>query len=261
MLWSLVWHYSLVVRLMVEVILVAVSRPLAGDGDPRRLVELAVKTSSGKVKKHGWGHYLVVKRDDSKLNEWLVEAAEKFPSVLEHVVFTFAVDGVSRVTSHQLVRHRIASYTQESQRYSLIDDVDELFRVNEEVADRLVNNDVEGAAEILSKYFVIPSIWDWKDMWSYLNWLNGSLFLYAMLVRRGVEKEDARYVLPQAIKTRLLVTVNLRELLHMGCVRLRKEAQWEIREVIEKMFDKVYMELNIPIWKMKEAYCGGGDRW
>ncbi|MCD6324160.1 MAG: FAD-dependent thymidylate synthase [Desulfurococcales archaeon] len=176
--------------------------------DPRRLILLAVKTSAGKVKEKGIEYYL---RDypREKVGEW-VKAAVAFPSVMEHLTLTFMVEGISRVTSHQLVRHRIASYTQESQRYSA----------------------AEGE-------FVIPDTVassGFKD--SFTRVVNEARKLYDEMVSAGVPYEDARFVLPQSVKTRLLMTVNLRELIHIACLRGASAAQWEIRELVKGLIDE-----------------------
>ena len=236
----------------MRVNLIAVSRPVIGSKDPRRLVEIAVKTSAGKVRKKGWAHYLFTERTDEELNRWLLESAEKFPSVLEHVVFTFMISDISRVTSHQLVRHRIASYTQESQRYSAISDPHMILEDVEHIRNCLNGNKdctADEIRDVLEKYFVIPP--GRFDPTFYV----AALQTYAYLLLDGVPYEDARYVLPQAVKTRIMMTVNLRELLHIGCMRLRDEAQAEIREVVKQMFTEVEQKTGIPIWEMKNKYC------
>ncbi len=189
---------------MVKVKLLSWSQGLVKD--PRRLVLLAVKISSGKVRLKGLEHYLR-EYPESRLGSWVIEARH-FPSVLEHVVFTYYIEDISRVTSHQLVRHRLASYTQESQRYS------------------------EAEAGV-----VIPRSVSCRDNTQrvFRDAVNTSIRAYEILLKLGVPYEDARYVLPQAVKTRLLMTVNLRELIHIACLRLGRDAQWEIREVVKLM--------------------------
>ena len=246
--------YILVNNMRVE--LIAVSKPLVGDGDSRRLVELAVKTSSGKVRKkgpNGHYHYLTAERGEDELNKWLINASEKFPSVLEHIVFTFYIDGISRVASHQLVRHRIASYTQESLRYSKLSDPDKILSDLEEMQaclNGLKECSLEDMKDKLSRYFVLPNEFD-------PTMFIASLRTYAYLLLDGVSYEDARYVLPMATKTRMIMTVNLRELLHIGCMRIRDEAQAETRMLVEIMFVEVERKTGIPIWKMWSKYCRG----
>jgi len=130
-------------------------------------------------------------------------------SVLEHASFTFGVDGISRVTSHQLVRHRLASYSQQSQRYVK-------FSSPEYVVPDTIGND-----EKLSR--------------SFTEAMDGIFSLYKDLVDSGVPAEDARFVLPNAACTRIILTMNARELLHFFRLRCCERAQWEIRAMATEM--------------------------
>ncbi len=134
-------------------------------------------------------------------------------SVLEHASFTFVVDGISRACSHQLVRHRIASYSQQSQRYVKFDEID--FVVPESVSKG-------GEAEKV-----------------FLEGLEGCRRAYRALLEMGIPAEDARYVLPQASPTKIVVTMNARELLNFFELRCCLSAQWEIREVADEMLSLV----------------------
>lgn len=126
-------------------------------------------------------------------------------SVLEHAVASFKISGVSRSLTHQLVRHRIASYTQKSQRY-----VDES-TFEYVTPDKIKEN--EAAFDI------------------YNNFMNYCKETYKKLKEFGIPKEDARFVLPNATKTEIVITANLREFRHMISLRGSKEAQWEIRRM------------------------------
>ncbi|MCC6033675.1 MAG: FAD-dependent thymidylate synthase [Desulfurococcaceae archaeon] len=176
--------------------------------DLRRLIVLAVKTSAGKLGLKNADYYLREYKEEGV--EKHVMESHKYPSVLEHVVFTFLVEGISRVTSHQLVRHRIASYTQESQRYSAVE------------RDYVIPDTVikAGFEEEFRKL------------------MDEAYRLYDKMVNAGVPYEDARYIIPQAVTTRLLMTVNLRELIHIACLRLSPHAQWELRELVKLMIDE-----------------------
>lgn len=134
-------------------------------------------------------------------------------SVYEHASFTFAIEGISRVTSHQLVRHRIASYSQQSQRYVDLTG-SERFVVPEAIRNSGLLGKVEELFSEASK-------------------------LYEELISSGVPVEDARYVLPQAVATNLVVTMNARELHHFFKLRLCRRAQWEIREMAARMLFEV----------------------
>lgn len=131
-------------------------------------------------------------------------------SVLEHAVFTFGVEGISRVTSHQLVRHRVASYAQQSQRY-----------VSHTKAFGTV---------------VPPTVASNKEASQIFVFTNEMLHqAYKQLVEIGVPAEDARYLLPNATETKIIITMNARELLHFFKLRCCERAQWEIREMSIKM--------------------------
>ncbi|WP_022851936.1 FAD-dependent thymidylate synthase [Limisalsivibrio acetivorans] len=131
-------------------------------------------------------------------------------SVLEHVSFTFGIEGVSRALTHQLVRHRIASFSQKSQRYVKHGDGFQ-FVLPDTIAE---DNELTGLYTDLMK-----RIGD----------------VYDTLAERGVPAEDARYVLPNACETKIIVTMNCRELLHFFSVRCCERAQWEIRRMSELM--------------------------
>lgn len=130
-------------------------------------------------------------------------------SVVEHVTFTFAIDGISRVTSHQLVRHRVGTaISQQSQRY----------------------------ANVQEAGYVLPhSIAGHRLANSYEQNCRAAIRLYRELIESGVPNEDARYVLPQSIETRLLFTVNMRELRHMYEIDACLRSQWEIRRLVNLM--------------------------
>ena len=135
-------------------------------------------------------------------------------STLEHASYTFAIDGVSRALTHQLVRHRLASFNQQSQRYVKFADGLETIKpdsiaANEE-ANRLFDEMIEKTVE------------------AYQEFLN-----------LDIPAEDARYILPNAAETKIVVTMNIRELLHFFSLRCCNRAQWEIRELAWKMLELV----------------------
>lgn len=134
-------------------------------------------------------------------------------SVIEHVVFTFRIEGVSRACTHQLVRHRIASYSQRSQRY-----------VDEGEFDYVVPPSIQESEEAR------------KEFKETMDFLIGK---YEQLKGMGVTKEDARFVLPNACTTTIVMTINARSLRNFFKVRLEKHAQWEIRQLAQEMFDLV----------------------
>jgi thymidylate synthase (FAD) len=128
-------------------------------------------------------------------------------SIFEHASATFLIEGISRVTSHQLVRHRIGwSYSQVSQRYT-------------------------GCSR---KEVVIPEGLDERCY----NAIHAAYDAYEAMISDGVPKEDARYVLPNAAMTDMIVTANFRALLHFFELRLCLRAQWEILELAEEMWQE-----------------------
>lgn len=132
-------------------------------------------------------------------------------ALLDHVVYMFEIEDVSRVTSHQLVRHRVASYDQESQRFSAAT------KEGAVTPPSIQSNDVA--------------------MKAYDEGLKAVYSAYEKMVAAGVTKEDARYVLPNAIKTKLVMTVSARSLMHLVWQRTALQAQWEIRELANKLLD------------------------
>jgi len=238
-----------------RVCLIAVNRPLIGDGNPLRLPILAVKTSTGKVVEHGIEYYLT-REWKERWNDWIANAVTGFPSVLEHVTFTLFFDGVSRVFSHQLVRHRIASFTQESQRYTEIrlikaikespfwkehndcDEVCNAFYAYMSALNALSygpekRND---AIEVVRKIFAFP-----EYTAEIAGHVISTVIEYFYMRRNGKKMEEARFVLPNGMRTSILMTVNLREWLHIVELRTSPKAQEEMRLTI-KTADKVVRE-------------------
>lgn len=151
------------------------------------------------------------------------EAAERFirrrvdqghESIIEHASASFLISGISRACSHQLVRHRMASYSQESQRYVDMSD-----------PEWVVPPDIARDPEALA-------------VWT--QFLEQVVRTYRGLRERGIKKEDARFLLPNATATRLIMTANYRELLHIFRLRISPHAQWEIRELCVRMLEAVY---------------------
>jgi thymidylate synthase (FAD) len=154
----------------------------------------------------------IVKKYDKKDNIALIKKilASGHHSVLEHVSFTFGIDGISRVTTHQLVRHRIASYSQQSQRYVAFKD--EL--------DCIIPDTIKNDNAALKKYKAAfkKAHDDYKE-----------------LLQMGIPQEDARYILPNGAETKIVVTMNARALLHFFELRCCLRAQKEIREMAKAM--------------------------
>lgn len=143
-------------------------------------------------------------------------------SVFEHAYFVAKVDGISRACSHQLVRHRLASFCQESQRYTKYDPIGDGWYVMPE--------DFKGVR--LEEF----TEQEYRDV------MSGYAFNYRSAVKSGVKPEDARYLLPEAMKTSIVVTMNVRELFHFLDVRTDKAAQWEIRSLAWNLFHTLRLE-------------------
>ena len=133
-------------------------------------------------------------------------------AMIEHASITFKISGISRVVTHELVRHRIASYAMSSQRY-----------VNESVPTFVVPNEIasNNEARILFEQAM-------QNAW----------FAYKKLQEYGLKNEIARYVLPNAAESVICTTINFRALRNFFKLRLSKRAQPEIRELANLMLDK-----------------------
>lgn len=154
-----------------------------------------------------------------KLVNYLKESGHT--SVLEHVKFTFAIDDVSRALTHQLVRHRLASYSQQSQRYVKMS-VE--FSLNNFITPPKIKNNSEALAV-------------------YEGVLRHIQATYNRLIALNIDPEDARYVFPNAAKTRIIVTMNCVALSHFFGLRCCTLAQWEIRNLANKMLSVCKEEL------------------
>lgn len=158
-------------------------------------------------------------------------------SPIEHVTFTFGVEGVSRTLTHQLVRHRIASYSQQSQRYVKLEQFEYV------VPPAIANN--KEAKEIFEKAM--------EEDQKHYNEISNLLFddHYNKYIEEGLshkearskaEKEaieDARYIFPNACETKIVFTMNARTLLNFFRLRCCNRAQWEIRELATLMLKEV----------------------
>lgn len=140
-------------------------------------------------------------------------------SVFEAANVRFVVEGISRACSHQLVRHRLFSVCQESQRYTTVKGDD---------------------------WYVIPPAFERENIGWYSAAMNDYKGWYEMALADGIKPEDARYLLPEATKTKLSIATNVRELFHFFNLRCDKAAQWEIRDLANEI---------------KEQCKGINDQW
>ena len=142
-------------------------------------------------------------------------------SPVEHASFTFVVEGISRACSHQLVRHRLASYSQQSQRY-----------VNEKEFDYIMPPSIKEDGEMKAHFEKMME--EMQQSYSYFADKLAQLGYSTESAR-----EDARFVLPNATETKIMITMNARELLHFFRQRLCNRAQWEIRAMALAMLKLV----------------------
>lgn len=159
-------------------------------------------------------------------------------SPLEHVSFTFAVEGISRACSHQLVRHRIASYSQQSQRYVKLDQFEYIIppaiAKNEYAQDiylKIMEQDQQ-AYDLIVKELICEYLE--KEGYTIAN---APKKIYSKYEKIAIE--DARYVFPNACETKLVFTMNVRTLMNFFTHRCCDRSQWEIRELANEMLIKV----------------------
>jgi thymidylate synthase (FAD) len=155
--------------------------------------------------------------DTAKMQKLIAGVIESgHGSTIEHIVFTFGISGVSRTLSHQLVRHRAGlAFDQQSQRY-----------VKFKGASTMMPTSIADAEPDLRTRFE--------------EQIDGSLDLYGDLLAAGIPGEDARFVFPNATRTNLVMTANLRALIHMSGLRLCTMAQWEIRRLFQLIRHEVF---------------------
>ncbi|MEM4042297.1 MAG: FAD-dependent thymidylate synthase [Saccharolobus sp.] len=179
--------------------------------DGEKVVAIAAKMSRSRK---GWDYH-EKEMTDEEIEIWIRDAIlHGYWSVLEHSVYTFSIEGISRVASHQLVRHRIASYTQMSHRFAR--PIDEYYKP------------------------IIPISVKKRDVHELVNKAyNNAYEIYYELLKSGIPEEDARYVLPNAVNTNIVVTMNARELYNFFSLRLCSRAQWEIRAIAWRMLEEV----------------------
>ena len=177
--------------------------------NPEKIPAMAAKLTHSKTKPED-----LDKTSDKELKAILEQVTSLgHTSVIEHTNFTFAISDVSRSLTHQLVRHRIASYAQQSQRY--VDFKEPNYVTPPKIAK---NKHMKKAYDDTMK-----TIWE----------------QYSNLLDMGIPAEDSRFVLPNAACTNIMVTMNARSLLNFFELRCCQHAQWEIRQLANKMLKEV----------------------
>lgn len=151
-------------------------------------------------------------------------------STIEHAFFTFAIEGISRACSHELVRHRIASYSQQSQRYVDLSD---------------------GPLPVV----IPPDVMrDEAQQQSFIKELEAVTGVYKDMILAGFKPENARYILPNATETKIVVSMNARSLYNFFEQRLCERAQWEIRKLAARMRAEV-MKVAPNIFRYSGPTC------
>ncbi|WP_027723441.1 FAD-dependent thymidylate synthase [Maridesulfovibrio zosterae] len=183
-----------------------------------------------------WPKLLSGEIDKDKQDQFVSKILESgHDSPIEHVSFTFAIEGISRACSHQIVRHRIASYSQQSQRY-----------VAESDMDYIIPPAIKKIPEARARFEKFMD-----EVGSAYNDLREILVAAG---RESKANEDARFVLPQAAETKMVVTMNCRSLMHFFNLRCCQRAQWEVRIMADKML-KICKEEFPAIFRHGGARC------
>lgn len=176
-------------------------------------------------------------------------------SPLEHISFTFAIEGVSRTLTHQLVRHRLASYSQQSQRYVKLDDFQYIIPPAIEENENAKKIFVEAMENDKKSYELLVATLFEKNYKKMLN--KGYSESKAKSQAEKASIEDARYVFPNACETKIVVTMNARTLLHFFKVRCCNRAQWEIRDMATQML-KICKNIYPSLFAMAGPGCISG---
>ncbi|HMK42895.1 MAG TPA: FAD-dependent thymidylate synthase [Dissulfurispiraceae bacterium] len=177
-------------------------------------------------------------RDQKAFVERLMKMGHLSP--IEHASFTFAVEGISRACSHQLVRHRLASYSQQSQRY-----------VSEESGfDYIIPPTIKADDALTARYKKLME----QAQEAYRDLVAG---LNMMGITGEAANQDARFALPNAAETKIIITMNARELLHFFRQRCCMRAQWEIRAMADEMLNLAKQAAPIVFAKAGPGCCAG----
>jgi len=204
----------------MDVKLLAVTEPVDGGADIESLLEHAGRVCYRSRTGDNPGKFVRAR------------VGEGHESIIEHGSATFQIEGISRTCSHQLVRHRLASFSQESQRYCN-------YEQSLKDLERAYEKNSEGIAflSLLHGMFVVPES---VPMELFKNVAVEAARAYIEAIESGCKPEDARFMLPTSTQTRLVMTANLREWLHIFRLRISPRSQWEIRDVCLDMFTELY---------------------
>lgn len=207
---------------------------LAHTPEPERVIAMAAKLCYSPV------------GIDTIENNLTDESIEKFlhmlinmghESPLEHVTFTFGIEGISRSCSHQIVRHRIASFSQQSQRYVKLNQFEYIIPPQIEKIEEAKKLFIESMKKDQEDYDKLVDILFEKHYKRLLE--EGKNENQAKAQAEKIAIEDARYVFPNACETKMVFTINTRSLYNFFDHRCCERAQWEIRELATEMLRQV----------------------
>ena len=171
---------------------------------------------------------------EDKVNQFLTMLMDMgHASPIEHVSFTFGIEGVSRSLTHQLVRHRLASYSQKSQRYVREGQFSFIIPPEIEKNEKAKEIYIRAMEEQQRAYDQLVTVLQKEHMEKTKGQYKSEKKALSMAEKAAIE--DARYVLPNACETKIVATMNARELLHFFNHRCCNRAQWEIRELATQM--------------------------
>lgn len=190
---------------------------IAHTPEPEKVIAMASRTCYSALDLEG-----LDKKTDTTDNAAYIRRvlASGHTSIAEHASFTFGLEGVSRTLLAQITRHRVASFSVQSQRYVSV--------AGAEVFDYIVPPRIRALGPEAEEKFAqqMKTMQRWYDEWSEALGQDSA--------------EDARFVLPGAAATRIVMTMNARELLHFFSLRMCNRAQWEVREAAWRMYELVY---------------------
>ena len=207
---------------------------IAHTPEPEKVIAMASRTCYSALDLEG-----LDKKTDTTDNAAYIRRvlASGHTSIAEHASFTFGLEGVSRTLLAQITRHRVASFSVQSQRYVSV--------AGAEVFDYVLPPRIRALGPEAEEKFVqqMKTMQRWYDEWSEALGQDSA--------------EDARFVLPGAAATRIVMTMNARELLHFFSLRMCNRAQWEVREAAWRMYELVY-PLAPSVFELAGPGCAHG---
>ena len=225
---------------------------IAHTPEPEKVIAMAAKLCYSSSDIDTLEESLTDEKIQSFLN-MLMDLGHESP--VEHVSFTFAIEGISRSCSHQLVRHRIASYSQKSQRY-----------VNESQFEYITPPSVLQDRDVQITYDDIMSRLqkDYDDLRNVLTTIHQSNLISdgvnpedAYKKAQKLANEDARFILPNACETKIVVTMNIRSLYNFFKHRMCNRAQWEINRLAWAMWEEC-LKVSKTLFKNAGPSCING---